>query len=409
MVVRDSNMSTAIVHSVNLISSTKDSLHVGWDVYESYFHHVQGFRIRYQAEGSNIIQYSEMLNPDKDSYDIEQLHENTYYKVCVDVYTNITDNPDLLHHPCIRATTSVDSLSVALGSTFGAFLALGIIVLFVFVAKWQHTRKLKKHLASMSPGDDVYDSMCQPDNDIEMSDVSMQVQDGTVAGNGKADSGGTKVDKLLQNGEVADGQLANKPEEDEADCDGEEVLIDEDVAADMVPAMVTVGADGGMFVVPIDEAGNLDESVMYPMDPTELILVPPEQQAMLPQKSQQKAAPKPTVTPPAIDPPPKNLKKRSSREAMLREGTSSSNSTPNSTSQPVNGSQRKDYGGARPKEYSANKYSPQQAQQQQLINIETEESPAAAAGNNYNWPHWLCQRSLLSTYLLFIVYLSGIH
>jgi len=45
---------------------------------------------------------------------------------------------------CVNGSTSTDSLSVALGSTFGAFLALGLIVALVFVAKWQHSRRAKK-------------------------------------------------------------------------------------------------------------------------------------------------------------------------------------------------------------------------------------------------------------------------
>ena len=109
MLVQDTNMRTAIVHSVNLLSSTKDSLHVGWHTYDDYYNHIQGFQIRYQAEGSHIVQHSQVLPADIDSYGIEQLHENTYYKIGVDGQSNLTDN---LHHPCIRATTSVDSLSV---------------------------------------------------------------------------------------------------------------------------------------------------------------------------------------------------------------------------------------------------------------------------------------------------------
>ena len=392
MLAKPTNMSTAIVHSVNLLSSTKDSLHVGWHIYDDYYSHIQGFQIRYQAEGSHIIQRSQVLSVDIDSYGIEQLHENTYYKICVDVLSNLTDN---LHHPCIRATTSVDSLSVALGSTFGAFLALGIIVLFVFLAKWQHMRKLKQHLESMAQGDDAYDSMCQPDGDIEMSDVSMQVQEGTTV-NTQPDS---KKDPLLQNGEASkvpkDGDEGGGDAAEGIDGDGDYVLIDEAAAADMVPAMVSVGADGGVFVVPIDEAGNVDESVMYPMDNSDMILIAPEQESMLPRASQTKNPPAPQVNPPAIDPPPPNLKKRSSREAMMRDGTSSSSSTPTSTpsasSQPIssqptaNGSHRKDYGGARPKEYSGSKYT-SPTQSQQLIDIkEPDESASEPQSNNYSW------------------------
>ena len=55
---------------------------------------------------------------------------------------------------CVTGTTSTDSLSVALGSTFGAFLALGFIVALVFLAKWQHSRRLAKQFAGL-PLDNV--------------------------------------------------------------------------------------------------------------------------------------------------------------------------------------------------------------------------------------------------------------
>ncbi len=157
---------------MHIVSSTKDSVHIGWHIYDQYQPHIQGFKIQYQAEGSNIVQYTPMLEPDEKNHDIQNLHENTYYKMCLRTFTdlNLTST-----EPCVRATTSVDSLHVALGSTFGAFLALGIIVLFVFIAKWQNTRKLKKQLRNISPTDEQYDTMPQNDADIELSDVSLNV------------------------------------------------------------------------------------------------------------------------------------------------------------------------------------------------------------------------------------------
>ena len=47
---------------------------------------------------------------------------------------------------CVTASTGINSLSVALGSTFGAFLALGVIVAFVLAAKWQHVHRTRKLL-----------------------------------------------------------------------------------------------------------------------------------------------------------------------------------------------------------------------------------------------------------------------
>jgi len=56
---------------------------------------------------------------------------------------------------CVTGSTSSDSLSVALGSTFGAFLAVGFIVALVFLSKWQHSRRLAKQFAGL-PLDDVH-------------------------------------------------------------------------------------------------------------------------------------------------------------------------------------------------------------------------------------------------------------
>ena len=111
-------------------------------------------------------------------YDIIQLHENTYYNICIELFYNLTS---VIHREdCVEATTATDSLHVALGSTFGAFLALGVIVFFVFLAKWQHTRRQQQQLElNMSPSGNSYDSLPQKDG-FEMSDVSMQVHEDTT-------------------------------------------------------------------------------------------------------------------------------------------------------------------------------------------------------------------------------------
>ena len=163
-----------IIKNVRVVSSTKDSVQIGWIIKEEYLSNVNFFKIQYQAEGSSIVKFTPRLEPEKKNYDIQNLHENTYYKMCVRAYTSLQLNSTV---PCVRATTSVDSLHVALGSTFGAFLALGIIVMFVFIAKWQNSRKLKKQLRNISPTNDKYHSMPPNDGDIEMSDVSLNVND----------------------------------------------------------------------------------------------------------------------------------------------------------------------------------------------------------------------------------------
>lgn len=62
---------------------------------------------------------------------------------------------------CVTASTGIDSLSVALGSTFGAFLALGVIVAFVLIAKYQYIRRKRKsiQIQLLQRCDDSFDSL----------------------------------------------------------------------------------------------------------------------------------------------------------------------------------------------------------------------------------------------------------
>jgi len=48
---------------------------------------VRGFQVRYQAIGSHVVQYSNVLSSSTFSHYITRLHENTAYDVCVNVYT----------------------------------------------------------------------------------------------------------------------------------------------------------------------------------------------------------------------------------------------------------------------------------------------------------------------------------
>lgn len=166
-----SSSSDAFDLSARVASTTKDSIYVRWHVAAAAALHppprtrdlVQGFQVRYQAVGSTVVQYSHRLDASASAYDITQLHENTYYDICVKVFVKL--NSTIIPAPagspggggvslgpggggaqdvCVKGTTATDSLAVALGSTFGAFLALGFIVFLVFLAKWQHTRKMRK-------------------------------------------------------------------------------------------------------------------------------------------------------------------------------------------------------------------------------------------------------------------------
>ena len=166
----------SLLHGVTA-TNTKDSLMIRWGINHDYAATIHSFKIRYQAHQSNVVQWSPDIPASNFDYEITQLHENTYYDVCIKVVTNITHfSPS----QCIKATTSTDSLSVALGSTFGAFLALGVIVGFVFLAKWNHNRKLAKQLHHQNVElADSYESVDQRD-DLELSEVSLAVNEDTL-------------------------------------------------------------------------------------------------------------------------------------------------------------------------------------------------------------------------------------
>lgn len=131
---------------VRIVSSTKDSIYIQWQAVAglSSARDIRGYKIIYQAIGSSYVQQTKLLSRDVNRYDITFLHENTFYNICVRSFLNSThfvDDPG-----CVRGSTHTDSLGVAIGSTFGAFLALSFIVLLVFLAKRQHTIQSKKQL-----------------------------------------------------------------------------------------------------------------------------------------------------------------------------------------------------------------------------------------------------------------------
>lgn len=145
----------AVLRFIEISSTTKDSLLVTWTVRKDPVMIVSGYRIGYQALGSSVVQFTQKLRPLVTRYDITNLHENTVYNVCVEVISNASSVPaediekakdfrDLWGALCVTGTTNSDSLSVALGSTVGAFVALAVIVFFVLFAKWHHSRRKRK-------------------------------------------------------------------------------------------------------------------------------------------------------------------------------------------------------------------------------------------------------------------------
>jgi len=178
-----------ILGDASIVTWSKDSIYVSWkfngDHTRSNQTEVRGYKIRYQAVGSSVVQYTRLLDRSVSDYEITHLHENTNYEICVlrlETASRSTQRPlggaaavsmhstgrgrgeGAVSAPralsaaavaCVTGTTSTDSLTVALGSTFGAFLALGFIVGLVFLAKWQHSRRLAKQFAGL-PLDDVH-------------------------------------------------------------------------------------------------------------------------------------------------------------------------------------------------------------------------------------------------------------
>lgn len=221
--------------SARVASTTKDSIYVKWHV-DNALHPprdlIQGFQVRYQAVGSTVVQYSHRLDASASAYDITQLHENTYYDICVKVFVKLNSSnpagggvsvgpPASAQDVCVKGTTATDSLAVALGSTFGAFLALGFIVFLVFLAKWQHTRKMRKQKLVTSGydengveqlrgcGDDpketfigsgirFHDDLAMSELSGQSSEVSIalyadQMQDNVDSGGGAGAGGGGNV------------------------------------------------------------------------------------------------------------------------------------------------------------------------------------------------------------------------
>jgi len=44
---------------------------------------LRGYKIRYQAVGSSVVQYTRLLDRSLSQYEITHLHENTNYEICV--------------------------------------------------------------------------------------------------------------------------------------------------------------------------------------------------------------------------------------------------------------------------------------------------------------------------------------
>lgn len=191
-----------ILRFIKISSATKDSLLVTWTVRKDPQTIVSGYQIGYQALGSSVVQFTQKLRPLVTHYDITNLHENTVYNVCVEVIANassvlaediekVKDFRGRWGALCVTGTTNSDSLSVALGSTVGAFLALAVIVLFVLFAKWHHSRRKRKlqflERRFITSGDYSFDEELQRRTSYNDDEPEPQL---TATGSGLLYSGG---------------------------------------------------------------------------------------------------------------------------------------------------------------------------------------------------------------------------
>lgn len=158
-----------LLEGIQVSASTKDSLKLSWEVLPNAEDVVQGYQLRYRATGSSVIEYTDRLEQHLRSWEIGQLHENTDYEICFwtffdpkaalnsIAFPSNTSKPlpttpyQLLHQDpaelieqnkvmlpyCWESSTGVDAAKVALVSTLGAFFAIGIVLFFVFLARWQ--------------------------------------------------------------------------------------------------------------------------------------------------------------------------------------------------------------------------------------------------------------------------------
>ena len=141
-----SSISPSYLESVSVESSTTTSIHLSWQVSDDISNNIQGFRVHYQKEASKYVQYGPMLSASTSGFDITNLVADTYYKVCLVLYRNDT----IPMRQCVGASTTNWRLpvSISIGSSIGAVLALSMIVIMVlavarcpFMVKFQNSKK----------------------------------------------------------------------------------------------------------------------------------------------------------------------------------------------------------------------------------------------------------------------------
>ena len=146
-----STPSLTIPFNVQVESSTTSSIQLTWGRLPSLTPQpgaVLAFQVHYQKEASTYIQYGPRLPASSNEFNIKNLVADTFYKICLVIYQNNTVTPD---RECVDASTSNWRIpvSISIGSSIGAVLALFLIMLIVvavarcpFAIRWHHNQKM---------------------------------------------------------------------------------------------------------------------------------------------------------------------------------------------------------------------------------------------------------------------------
>lgn len=154
MSTRDSMMlsstpSLTIPINLQVESSTTSSIKLSWGPGTTpLLSAILAYQVHYQKEASKYVQYGPRLPATSNEYNIQNLVADTFYKICLVIYQNNTVTPD---RECVDASTSNWRIpvSISIGSSIGAVLALFLIMLMVvavarcpFAIRWHHNQKM---------------------------------------------------------------------------------------------------------------------------------------------------------------------------------------------------------------------------------------------------------------------------
>jgi hypothetical protein len=139
----------SIPFNIQIDSSTTSSILLSWGANNNVIHStVLAYQVHYQKEASKYVQYGPRLPSTSSEFNIQNLVADTFYKICLVIYQNNTVTPD---RKCVDASTSNWRIpvSISIGSSIGAVLALFLIMLIVVaVARcpttihWPHNQKM---------------------------------------------------------------------------------------------------------------------------------------------------------------------------------------------------------------------------------------------------------------------------